>query len=181
MVKPLARPAMRPLLGLLLAANLSLPGCTLQDADFPSLARRDVELADRTPEPAEPDPVVAADPALASQLSALADRARSSQARFAEALPQTRRLVEAAKGAAPGTENWSVAQASLAALEVSRKDTALALADADALYVQRAVIEAEETAPVGTAAAVDATRKMIAGLLDGQQREMDRMTASLAR
>ena len=181
MVKPFASLAMRPALGLLLAAGLSLPGCSLQDADFPSLARRDVELADRTPEPAEPATVVSADPALASRLSELADRARSSQARFAEALPETRRLVEAARGAAPGSENWSVAQAALAALEVSRKDTALALADADALYVERAVIEAEETAPVGIAAAVDATRGMIAGLLDGQQREMDRLTASLSR
>ena len=118
------------------------------------------------------EPAAAADPALAGQLAALEASARQGHDHFAEAQASTERAVAAAAGSAPGSENWTVAQQSLSALETARTPARDAAAAVDALQTDPA------NAGPAARAAVTATA---ARIHDWEQSEAQTVAALTAR
>ena len=152
-----------------LTLMLLLPGCLQGPGSFPSLAPRPYEItademAQRPDEdlPAPTPPVTT--PLSYEQRQAVAaaqDKHRAADAAFRAALPEVRRLVDAAAGAAQGTENWVVAQQSLSRLEALRTPSAEALADLDRLLTERLQQE-QQGAAGGGVADIGMPRAMIA-------------------
>lgn len=135
-----------------LAALLTLSGCAGQ-GDFPSLERRPAELAleaGAVPAPAPgriggsgvpalpaPDAAVRQEavPAdLPARLEALRAAAREAHGRFMGKRARAGELMGAARGAAVGSEAWSVASVALADLESARSDAMISLGELDRLY-----------------------------------------------
>lgn len=154
--------AMRRSIPLLLTLAV-LGGCASTD-DYPSLARRPIERVSGTAEPVAP--VVEAAPApvapeVAGKLAALVAKARTADAKFTAREGEARRRVAAARGAAVGSEAWSVAMVALAALESARSDAMIALADLDTIYASDAVVG-------GNSAASGAAREQVVALVARQ-------------
>lgn len=136
---------MRPHFFLSITAAIALTGCAGQSELYPSLSIRDAERVSGTFEPVEAEPFVPTptSEAVLGRIGALgADAARAND-RFMAAAERTRGTVAAARGASPGSENWSVAQVALAELESSRSDAMIALAELDQLFVQASLDAAE--------------------------------------
>lgn len=149
--------AMRPaplLSATLLLAALLVSGCaTPRDGRFPSLARRDVERAFGTIQPPPPPPMPERiPPSTGSRLAIHREQALEAHRRFEQRRGRAASLVAAARGAAIGSESWSVAQVALADLEAARSESMIALADLDVLYTGAA----EAAAPTGGSAELDA-------------------------
>ncbi|HEX9947266.1 MAG TPA: hypothetical protein VGA98_06980 [Allosphingosinicella sp.] len=112
------------------AAGCAAPG------PYPSLAPRPAEKAyaddaeERKPTP-QPD-----DPALAREIDRLVAAARAGAAEFDSALPAAQRA--AGRAGAAGGDSWIEAQQALSRLESARARTTAAIADLDALAVERA-------------------------------------------
>lgn len=119
---------------------LVLAGCAAVDhGDYPSLARRPVErqlsVVPGVPATAPiPEPVSTT---LAEAIAALGRDADSGNAAFRTALDEARPLVEAARGAAVGSEAWAVGQRGFSRLEAARGPTTLALSELDRLALER--------------------------------------------
>jgi hypothetical protein len=114
-----------------------LAGCaTARDDGFPSLALRDAERVTGTlappPPPARPSIVPEA---AVSRLASLRAQALTAHQTFGQGRARAGALVQAARGAAVGSESWAVAQVALAGLEATRSQAMVALADVDRLYV----------------------------------------------
>jgi hypothetical protein len=158
------------LLPLLLAAACAAPG------PYPSLAPRPAEKAyaddadERKPTP-QPD-----DPALAREIDRLVAEARAGAAEFEAALPAAQAIAHAA-GAA-GSDSWIEAQQALSRLEAARARTTAALADLDALAVERS--------SAGTLGDSDGQRlrsatEQLQALADAQAERLRRVGESLSR
>jgi hypothetical protein len=158
------RPALAFLAGPLLA------GCAgATQADYPSLAIRDVERVAGTLAPAAaPAPPPAPASATLNEAGELRARASEIHARFLAAAPEARSRVGAARGAEPGAESWARAQVALAGLEAIRSQAMVPMADLDRLHVDAAT-QGQETVTI--AAARDEVAALIA--------EEDRLIASL--
>ncbi len=157
----------------LAAANLAilLPGCASPQANYPSLAIRDAERVQVTPEtipPAQP----AAQPPLSAELvqriAQLQTSASNAHSTFLNAVQGTERLVDAAAGSDETSNRWASAQIALASLESLRSLAAVPLGDLDLLHAdaalaldQRKIIEDARAAVVGMIAQEDA---ILAGL-----------------
>ncbi len=165
------QPMTRLSLLLLIAAGiLPLAACASDTANYPSLARRDVERTAATPVPSPaPIPDPGPDAALAARLAGLVAAARGAQQRFAAAQPGAERGVGAGAGSSPGSESWARASIALAGLETTRSDAMIALADLDALYA-----EARVNGTNG-ASAIAAARNEVSVLVS----EQDRTVAAL--
>ena len=131
-------------------AALLLSACGSREG-YPSLERRPAEritgsapvvAASPTPAPAPIPP----DLATQSRLARLQAQARDAHARFSALVPDARRTVSAAQGAAMASESWAVANVALASLESRRSEAMIALADLDALYVKERVDGGDGTA-----------------------------------
>ena len=146
---------------LIAVALMPLSACASDTANYPSLARRDVERAAPAPSPA-PVSEATADPALLARLPSLVAAARAAQGRFAAARERTERLVAAGAGSTPGSESWAVASIALAGLESSRSDAMIALADLDALHTEARVNN------TGGAVVIAAARDEVASLIGEQ-------------
>jgi hypothetical protein len=151
------------LVPLIAAGLMPLAACASDTANYPSLARRDVERAPAAPSPA-PVSEAAADPALLARLPGLVASAQAAQGRFAAARERTERLVAAGAGSTPGSETWAVASVALAGLESSRSDAMIALADLDALHAEARVNN------TGGAGAIATARDEVASLIGEQDR-----------
>lgn len=130
-------PAPRASLVAALGVATLLGGCA-DRAKFPSLARRpaeDIYRTARATPPAPPAPSALSDE-MAKKLAELSARARSAHATFERTRPSAVRAVSAARGAAKGTENWSVASLAVAQLESARAQAGLPLADLDRLETE---------------------------------------------
>lgn len=168
MVRPRALLAI--LLPLVLGAGCAAPG------PYPSLAPRPAEKAyadDSDERRATPQPD---DPALAAQIGRLAAAARAGASEFDAALP----AAEAATGSAggSGSDSWIEAQQALSRLEAARARTTAALADLDALAVERSA--------AGTLSTADAERLRAAAarlqaLADAQAERVKRLSERLSR
>ncbi len=121
-----------PLAALTLAACASgISGAT------PSLEKRAIEdrfdVVETSPLP-PPGPLPAD---LAGRLARWRSDAAAADSAFAAQRGETEAAVAAARGAAPASEAWIVAQQALSRLAVARGPLTVALGDIDALYVAR--------------------------------------------
>lgn len=132
-----------PMIILLSSVLPVLGGCaTTPDSDYPSLARRAIELrvpaatVPSSPQPALPEPVTAD---LATAIAALDRDAMAGASAFAAGLPAAQTAVAAARGAAVESETWVLAQLAISRLDQNRAPTTVALAEADRLVGARGV------------------------------------------
>lgn len=156
---------------LLLAAVLLGSGCA-DRGSFPSLAPRPVEQLGFE-EPSRPAPDVANDTALRQRVSALLAEAQAGQADFAAALGAAQRAVAAA--GAPQGETWVVAHQAISRLESARRRTATAVADLDAIAIERAAVL---TSSADRAALARALEEALT-LATGQRSGIDALLARL--
>lgn len=165
-----------------LALTALLAGCLEPIDGRPSLARRDVELRERQAEAKAPPPPIEtiADPALARDLTALLARADKAEADFAMARSAAQQATEAARGAAVGSEAWSVAQTRISALDAPRRELSQLLGDLEVLYVARLRQEAAGEVKPGGSAQIDQTRSHVLELIAAQDAVIDRLKASLS-
>jgi hypothetical protein len=128
----------RPISFLPPLAALSLAACASgASGDYPSLAKRPIEDRFAVVEtvPLAPPGPLPAD--LAGRLERWRSDADAAAAAFTALRGETEAAVTAARGAAPGSEAWVVAQQALSRLTVARGPLTVALGDIDALYVAR--------------------------------------------
>jgi hypothetical protein len=155
-------------LALLLASACAAPG------PYPSLAPRPAEQlnpdADERRPTLQPD-----DPALAARIEALADSARAGAAAFEAALPAAEAAVAAAGPA--GSDGWIEAQQAVSRLEAARAPTTAALADLDALAVER---NAAGTLSPGDRERLGAAVAASQALADAQAERVGRLEARLS-
>jgi len=155
-----------------------LGGCA-DRAKFPSLARRpaeDVYRTARATPPPPPSPAVMSD-GMAKRLADLTAQAHKAHSMFETARPAATRAVSAARGAAKGTENWSVASLAVAQLESARAQAGLPLAELDRLET-----EANNRAVQGSDAdlkAVLAARQEVETLVTGETSVIDSLLSQL--
>ncbi|HEX6374796.1 MAG TPA: hypothetical protein VFZ91_03650 [Allosphingosinicella sp.] len=158
------------LVPLVLAGGCAAPG------PYPSLAPRSAEKAyadgedERQPTP-QPD-----DAALAAEIVRLVAAAKAGAAEFDAALPAAEAAVAAA--GPPSSDSWVEAQQAVSRLEAARARVTAALADLDAVNVERAA--------AGTLGAGDRDRlrAAIAGtqaLADAQAERVRRLEERLSR
>lgn len=156
----------------------------VQGRGFPSLMRRPVESRDRDAEiaarAAQARAAVPGDEALAREVATLVTRARAAAAAFDSRVEDSRAVVEAGRGAAPGSENWVVAQEAVSALDSARYDCVTALAALDSLYAERASAEDPARANADVAV-VTAPRQDVLALVDAQNDRLDALKAVLAQ
>lgn len=117
------------LLTLALAAGCAAPG------PYPSLAPRPAEKVYSDDDEERQPTLQPEDPALAVEIDRLVAAARAGGEEFDARLPAAETATAAAGG--PGSDSWIEAQQAVSRLEVARTQTTTALADLDALSVQR--------------------------------------------
>jgi hypothetical protein len=155
------------------AAGLLLAGC-MAEGPFPSLAQRPAE---REPirEPERPQPQVPSDSSLRSRISDRVAQARSGQQAFEAAAGSAEAAARAA--GAQGSDSWVAAQEQISRLEAARAPTTRALADLDALALERASIATSET----DWAELNAALSEVQRLAQAQHEHVDRLKALIAR
>ena len=120
-----------------------LSACEASSDKYPSLAIRDVERAVGTFTPGgadqTPSPAAAPSTELVARLQQLRENASAAHTEFVNATPGANRLVAAAQGAGVATDRWGDAQVALSDLESLRSNTAIALAEADILYIDASI------------------------------------------
>lgn len=149
-----------------------LAGCAGNMGRYPSLAPRPVEKAMQMPAPAgAASAPVTATPAYPAQIEAILTAARDGDAAFQARLAEQRPAIDAGRSAAPGSENWVVAQEAYSAVDSARGGTGTALADLDRLH-QEAVASGDNgrqaivESAIGQVQAIDqAERATLAKLL----------------
>lgn len=128
------------------ALALILTGCSAGKGQIPSLAQRPAERAYASgvidPPPAIPAPGTI-DPATGKALAALGAEANRAHAAFETAAIRATELVKAARPSAEASEERSAANAALAALASARSETAVPMADCDALLARTALAAAD--------------------------------------
>ena len=126
------------LLLLLTPIALPLAGCSDLRADAPSLLPRAIETRDDA-EPS-PTPVVAAapDPAFEAQVTERAATLDSAVKAFSNEYRAAEARVTRARGAAVASDRWLDAQAALTDVGTARAVADAALADLEALAIERA-------------------------------------------
>jgi hypothetical protein len=167
---------MVPRLPSLVAVTALLSGCaSVDDGQYPSLERRAVEATTAAPVPAPVAPT--ATPASESDraaIAALAAQAQGGESAFRAALPAAQRRIEAARGAATGSDRWFDAQAALSALEATRAPTLAALSELD-----RRALAAEMDGQTGLVAALTPEQQRAADWASGQTATLNRLSALL--
>ncbi|WP_353229758.1 hypothetical protein [Novosphingobium sp.] len=139
---------------LTLAMTLALAGCNGGAATFPSLAERPAERAFAQSGMSPPPPLqspATPDAATIRQINALRSDATRAHEIFLQAVADATRLAAAAHGSEVGSEAWAVATVALATLDSARSQSALPLADLDALMVATAVTAAQANDAAGSA------------------------------
>lgn len=164
-------------------AFAALGACDADRSRFPSLAIRPAERAYGTGTPVTP----AASLPLASELTAgtdlaarvtlLRDTARAAHGRFLGQTGAAARVIDAARGAAPGTAAWSRAAIALAGLSSARGEGMVALADLDRLLI--AATEKAATGPDDDLQLVDPAHRDAAALLAEEDRTIAALSSAL--
>ncbi|HEX2762270.1 MAG TPA: hypothetical protein VHM92_00295 [Allosphingosinicella sp.] len=116
------------------ALGACVGGCAAP-GPYPSLAPRPGEKAYAEGDPervplGQPD-----DPSLPGQIARLAAEARAGDAAFLAALPAASNATE--RAGAPGSDSWVEAQQAVSRVEAARVRTTSALAELDALAIER--------------------------------------------
>ena len=159
-----------------------LAACLQPMAERPSLERREVELRDRQAEAKAPPPPIetVSDPALARDLAAMLARADKAETDFAVARSAAQAATGAARGDAVGSEDWSVAQTRISALDAPRRELAQILGDLEELYVARVQKEAAGEVKPGGSDQIEQARVHLLALLEGQDKVIGQLRTSLA-
>lgn len=158
---------------LILAVSTVLGACARDKTDFPSLARRPAERITGTIEsPPLPPPAPLA-PAVLDQIDTLVAQAKAADERFAARIAATRQAILAANGAAVASEAWSGATIALSALEATRSEALIGLAELDRLYAG-AVVGESDSAPLSKA------RDAVQALIAEQDRVLEELQGRLA-
>ncbi|WP_284124846.1 hypothetical protein [Parerythrobacter aestuarii] len=114
--------------------------CASPSTDYPSLAVRDAErIAAAHETGSDPGPIEPVPTELAARVSRLRAQADAADHAFLDKLPGATLQLEAARGAAIASKSWASAQTALSELDSHRSTTAIALADLDKMYAERAV------------------------------------------
>lgn len=164
-------------------ALLALGACNADRSRFPSLAIRPAERAYGIGGPVAPaaslplNTQVPASADLATSLAALRGAARAAHGHFLEQQGQAARVINAAKGTAPGTEAWSRAAIALAGLTSARGEGMIALADLDRLLI--AATEKAATGPDADLALVEPTYREVADQLAEEDRTIAALSSTL--
>lgn len=166
-------------------ALFALTACNADRSRFPSLAIRPAERAYGTGQPTAPTASLplttqlAGGADLAAHVGKLRDAARAAHGRFLEQQSPATRLIDAAKGAAPGTETWSRAAIALAGLTSARGEGMIALSDLDRLLI--AATEKAATGPDDDLKIVGPTHREVAALLAEEDRTVAALSDRLGR
>lgn len=156
-----------------LAMIVTLSACAGGSDRYPSLAIRDVERASGQFTPASAQVQSPIRPvASVAELSALLDRARQSQARFANASREAERLVRSAQSRPIESNARQSALVALADLATLRSDTALTVGDLD-------LLKAEAATSFAPHVEIDRARAEISAMLDTQDNTLDTLWGSL--
>ena len=148
-----------------------LAGCAGASDRYPSLAYREAERVADQVTPAAPPAV--APVATDEQIGSIAQRARGTHETFLREQGEALRLVRASRGLAPDSNARSRAEVGLAVLTSLHGQTALAMADLDALEVRAATTFAP-TDGIGVAQGQVASFLSEQGeMLDSLRSEMD--------
>lgn len=170
-------------IGAPMAALLALSACNADRSRFPSLAIRPAERAYGTGQVAAPVaslPLTTQLPAgadLTARVAALSDAARAAHGRFLERQGQAARVIDAAKGNAPGTEAWSRAAIALAVLTSARGEGMVALSDLDRLLI--AATEKAAAGPDDDLKVVAPAHRAVADLLAEEDRSIAALGSAL--
>ena len=146
--------------------------------DYPSLRPRPFEAAGPPGLPVPPPPPappVSAE--IMSRVAGLVRRAEDGQSAFARALPAARAAV--GRAGAANSEGWIAAQEAVSGLDAAREPTASAMAELDALNAS-GVDAAGLRFGDNDFAAIRAAGERVYAFLEGQQRALDGLSASLA-
>ncbi len=160
--------------------GLSLSACAMQSGDFPSLSKRAYEddpAIEGSVAPAASEMEVLPT-ALRNLVDAAVRQSNAAHQAFLADLPKVKESVSAARGAAQSSESWVVAQVQLSSLEMDRSPSVWALADIDALYMERLDKEfsGEEK---GAAAIIGQFREKIEAQVSSQQQEIEKLKSSM--
>ena len=150
-----------------------LGACAAAGEGYPSLATRDIERTGGVMEVEPAPPPAPPAPSTLATLEELEATARAAHADFLAAAPRARALTSAARGAARGSERWSVAQVAIADLESTRSEAMIALADLDRIFVD-AVTSAQATE------SINAVRTEIEALVAEENAVIESLLATLA-
>lgn len=149
-------------------------GC-VAPGPFPSLAPREAERGISVEDPVRERPDVPEDPALAQRTAALLADARRGEAAFVAALGPAE--ATAGRAGAQGSESWIAAQQAVSAAEAARAPTVTALAELDALTLERAGMATNQAQFEALLAAIGEAQR----LSDGQQRRLEAVRARISR
>lgn len=158
-------------------APLALGACTSNEGTYPSLAKRPAERITATwppPPPAPPPVPPPLDAATARRLDALLGQVRSADHHFSAGVALARSRVAAARGSAMGTEVWSVATVAVSALEASRAQAMVAMAELDSIYADARTrgLDVE---------AVEITRRQAITIISAEDKVLDSLKGLLER
>ena len=160
-----------------IALLLMLSACSAPAMKEPSLSPRPAESIDpRVPVPSD-IPAGTVDAALAAQLAALVDLARSGAPEFDRRAAETAALANQAGPMA--SESWVAAQQSLSRLVEQQGITARAAADADKLAADR--LQANKWLAPAEQAEIRRAQHAIAAIALPQLAEIDRLREQIAR
>ncbi len=160
--------------------GLSLSACAMQSGDFPSLSKRPYEDSPAiddaaTAPPAQMDTLPVA---IKNAVDAAVRQSNTAHKAFLQDLPKVKQSVSAARGAAPSSESWVVAQMQLSSLENDRSPSVSALADIDSLYMQQ--LDREYTGEEkGAATLIAKFRETIEAQVSSQQDEINKLKSGI--
>ncbi len=152
----------------------------MQEGDFPSLAKRPYEDNPAIPamDIATADPMEALPSALRNAVETAVQKSNTAHQSFLQNLPKVQKSVSAARGAAPSSESWVVAQMELSSLEMNRSPSVSALADLDSLFMKR--LDQEFTGEQkGAADLIAKSREKIEAQVISQQREIEQLKSGM--
>lgn len=155
-------------------AALALVACAADKEPYPSLAIRPAERVSATMQPVAPtaEPTQPAlSGAVLDQVGQLRAAAADANRRFQVAAHAAQAPVDAARGAAPGSEQWSVAQVAVSDAEARHNETVAALAGLDSLDVA-AQTDGKARGDIETAV------NEAAALVDSENRQLDALKAN---
>ncbi|HEX8641287.1 MAG TPA: hypothetical protein VF704_09050 [Allosphingosinicella sp.] len=160
---------MRAAAALAIAAACGLAAGCAERGDFPSLARRAVELDRSVEEPVRTPVEVPSEEALRVRVAELRGRAAAGDRAFEAAYG----WAAAAVGAAGrrGSDGWTTAQQALSRLEATREPTMRAMSELDALIVERAGTPTNS----GDFASINAAVAAVERMAVAQQQRFDRL------
>jgi len=159
-----------PHLAALLTTATLLSACAASGDQYPTLEIREAERVSGTFEVAPPVAPASLGSDIAASLPQVEAAARAAHAKFLSAVPNTQRLIEAARGTSAESNDWAAAEIALADLLSLRGETAVSLAELDLKYAD-ATLRFEQRDAVGNAVRVVA--RLIA--------EEDRILAEIDR